>query len=67
MSQERHPLTLTTFADARTTREDVAARTPSERLLMVWQLTVDAWAFKGEDIAQRRLSRDVVRIVRRVG
>jgi hypothetical protein len=33
---------------------------------LMWQLTVDAWAFKGEpEHAESRLQRHVVRVVRR--
>jgi hypothetical protein len=39
--------------------------TPSERISMMWQLALDAWAFKEEDIAQSRLSRHTVRLLRR--
>lgn len=44
---------------------DLTATTPSERLLMVWQLTLDAWAFKGEAFAKPRLQRHVVRLLGR--
>jgi len=30
-------------------------RTPAERLEMMWQLTVDAWEFKGEPVGESRL------------
>jgi hypothetical protein len=46
---------------------DLQGTTPAERIGMMWQLTLDAWAFKGEAIAEPRLSRHVVRIVRREG
>ena len=39
--------------------------TPAERLLMVWPLTLTAWAFKEPNVVQPRLQRDVVRTVRR--
>lgn len=39
--------------------------TPSERLSMMWQLALDAWAFMGESLAESRLPRHVVRIVQR--
>jgi hypothetical protein len=32
---------------------------------MMWQLAVDAWAFKGDALAESRLPRHVVRLVRR--
>ncbi len=39
---------------------------PAERIAMVWQLTMQAWAFKGLE-HEPRLRRDVVRVVRRGG
>lgn len=46
--------------------DDVADRTPEERLAMMWQLTRDAWAFtKHPDRAESRLQRHVVRAHRR--
>lgn len=41
--------------------------TPAERLLMVWPLTIEAWAMQGVDIAQSRLLRHVVHVERRGG
>lgn len=41
------------------------AVTAAERLLMVWPLTIEAWAMQGEDIAQSRLPRHVVHVERR--
>jgi hypothetical protein len=32
---------------------------------MMWQLTLDAWAFKGARLAESGLPRNVVRVVRR--
>ena len=46
---------------------DLRETSPAERIGMMWQLTLDAWAFKGEASAESRLSRHVVRIVRREG
>lgn len=45
--------------------DDLRATTPAQRLAMMWQLTVDAWAFKGESIAELRLPRHIVRVLRR--
>lgn len=42
-----------------------SAATPAERMLMVWPLTIEAWAMQGEDIAQSRLPRHVVHVERR--
>ena len=44
---------------------DLNETTPSERLGMMWQLALDAWAFKLEAVAEPRLPRHVVRVVRR--
>jgi hypothetical protein len=44
---------------------DLEQTTPGQRLGMMWQLALDAWAFKGESLAESRLPRHVVRIVRR--
>jgi len=47
------------------TENDLAHLTPGERIGLIHQLTIDAWAMKGEDIAEQRLQRHVVRIKRR--
>jgi len=47
--------------------QDVSKTTPAERLQMMWQLTLDAWAFKGEPLAELRLPRHIVRVLRREG
>jgi len=44
---------------------DVKQTTPAQRLSMMWQLALDAWAFKGDSLAESRLPRHVVRVVRR--
>ena len=49
---------------AQGTEDDLRDTTPEERLEMMWQLAVDAWAFKGEPVGDGRLERDVVRVVR---
>ena len=41
--------------------------TPAERINMVWQLTLDAWAFKGEPVTNPKMDRSVVRVIRRGG
>lgn len=43
---------------------DLKGTTPAERLSMMWQLTLDAWAFKGETLVEPRLPRHVVRLHR---
>ena len=51
----------------RSDQDDFSRTTPVERLQMMWQLTVDAWAFKGERVAELRLPRHIVRVLRREG
>ena len=46
---------------------DLHTTTPSQRLSMMWQLALDAWAFRGEPVAESRLPRHVVRLLRREG
>jgi hypothetical protein len=46
---------------------DLKETTPVERLEMMWQLARDAWAFKGESIAESRLPRHLVHLLRRAG
>jgi len=45
----------------------VMSLTPGQRMEMVWQLTLQAWAFKEGLDVEPRLRRDVVRVVRREG
>jgi len=40
---------------------------PSERLAMVWPLTVEAWSLRGDFDAESRLQRHIVRSFRREG
>ncbi len=47
------------------TERDLKDTTPAERIGMMWQLALDAWAFKGEPVDESAFSRDVVRVVRR--
>ena len=42
---------------------DLRTTTPAERLGMMWQLALDAWAFKGEPV-ESEFERYVVRVVR---
>jgi hypothetical protein len=39
--------------------------TPASRIEAVWEITRDAWSFRGGEHAERRLQRDVVAVVRR--
>ena len=47
--------------------QELSRTTPAERLQMMWQLTLDAWAFKGEPVAELRLPRHIVRVLRSEG
>ena len=44
---------------------DLANTTPGERIEMMWQLALDAWAMKGEPVTDPRLPRHIVRVFRR--
>jgi hypothetical protein len=44
--------------------DDLINTKPQDRWAMMWQLTLDAWAFRGEPIAEPRLQRHIVRILR---
>ena len=46
---------------------DFSVGTPGERMGQVWQLTLDAWAFKDPDLAESRFQRHAVRVVRGQG
>ena len=54
-------------AQDRAYNQDLSGTTPAERVQMMWQLTLDAWAFKGEPLAELRLPRHIVRVLRREG
>ncbi len=43
---------------------DLAQTTAAERLAMMWTLALNAWALKGEPLAEPRLQRHVVRVLR---
>jgi len=45
--------------------QDLDATTPAERLGMMWQLALDAWAFKGEPVADPGSTRHIVQVIRR--
>jgi hypothetical protein len=44
---------------------DLENTTAAERLGMMWQLTLDAWAFAGQPLDESRLQRHIVRVRRR--
>jgi len=43
---------------------DLEGTTSAERIGMMWQLALDAWAFMGDADAQSRLPRHLVRVIR---
>jgi hypothetical protein len=45
--------------------DNLKKKTPEERWAMMWQLALDAWAFKGETVAEPRLQRHIIRVYRR--
>jgi hypothetical protein len=45
--------------------DDLKNTTPQERWAMMWQLALDAWAFKGEPVAEPGLYRHIIRVYRR--
>ncbi|MCI0335364.1 MAG: hypothetical protein L0228_19320 [Planctomycetes bacterium] len=45
--------------------DDLRGTTIEERWNMMWQLAVDAWAMKGENVAEREFQRHVERLERR--
>jgi hypothetical protein len=47
--------------------DDLIGTTPGDRMGMVWPLTLSAWAFKGERLAESRLPRHIVHLQRREG
>lgn len=64
MANETRKVTVTRLEDQDRV-DDLKSTTPAERLEMMWQLTLDAWAFKGEPVAELRLPRHIVRVLRR--
>ncbi len=45
--------------------DDFSAMTAAERLGIMWQLALDAWAFKGLENAESQFSRHLVHVQRR--
>jgi hypothetical protein len=59
------PVRKTTLAEAdRLDRQVYARLTPTDRLEMMWQLAVQAWAFKEGRVDEHVFHRDVVRTLR---
>jgi hypothetical protein len=45
--------------------DDLENTTAAERWAMMWQLALDAWAFRGETVAEPKLQRHIIRVYRR--
>ena len=58
MTTEREKIQITKLSDQGKS-SDLEATTSADRLGMIYQLVIDAWAFKGVSLAQSRLSRHV--------
>jgi hypothetical protein len=43
---------------------DLRNTTPEERVEMMWQLAIDAWAFKGQPVSNEPFQRHIVRVIR---
>jgi hypothetical protein len=69
-NRSNYPTRLRRLHDPDADRDDdafVQSLTPGERMDMVWQLTLQAWAFKEGLVDEPRLRRDVVRVIRGAG
>lgn len=62
---EKRTIVRRSTLDAQGNEPDLHTTTAAERLGMMWQLTVDAWLFKGEHVAESRLSRHITHLQRR--
>jgi hypothetical protein len=64
MDRSSYPTAKRRLGDPDDDAATIARLTPAERLEMVWQLTLQAWAFTGTVDGEPRLRRDVVRVIR---
>ena len=62
--RSRYPTRLTKLHDPRADDDYVLSLTPSERIEMVWPITLDAWSTMEGSIEEPRVRRDIVRIIR---
>lgn len=63
MSDPANPIRIRDLHD-RADDNDFEGMTPAERVGMMWQLALDAWAFRGPGDADSRDPREIVRIQR---
>ena len=66
MSDPAMPVRIKTLHEG-AKHNDFEGMTPAERIGMMWQLALDAWAFRDPADAESRLRRDIVRIQRGKG
>jgi hypothetical protein len=64
MDRSSYPVKKTRLHDAPTTLNALSHASPVERVMMVWSITLQAWAFKDPNFHESRLRRDVVRTIR---
>ncbi len=64
MADPRRTIRLTKLSD-QGRESDLRDTTAAERIGMMWQLTLDAWAFVEGFDPEARMRRDLVRVVRR--
>jgi hypothetical protein len=63
MSRKNVRIRISSLAEQGSER-DFLDMTPAQRLGVMWQLAVDAWALMGEPVVESRLPRHVVRVIR---
>jgi hypothetical protein len=64
MSERNVTVRVTRLRD-QGTESDLDGTTPAERIGMIWQLTLDAWAFMGDADLHAPMRRDIARVIRR--
>ncbi len=66
-SKRQRDVSVRTFRRGEAISDDLRGTTPAERVGMMWQLALNAWAFMGGGDVEPRLPRHVVRVLRRRG
>jgi len=65
MPRESSKVRVLKLEEKESDADSLAATTPAQRLKMMWELTQAAWIFKGEPVAEQRLPRHIIRVLRR--
>ncbi len=63
MERRNYPIRIQRLAE-QGNEPDLRTTTAAQRIAMMWQLALDAWAFKGAQDVESRLPRQVVRLLR---